>query len=98
MTIPVLLALDEARDLLGASAIDLVEAVSCSSARLGRLLVAKGSTRGLPPAARQAVRAHRAVVRQVLASDHAWILDEQVEGALSYAECHWGLAAEARAA
>ena len=98
MTTHVLLTLDEARDLLGASAIALVEAVACSPVRLGRLLVGKGSTRGLPLAARRAVRAHRAVVRQVLACDHAWILDEQIEGALSYAECHWGLPAEARAA
>ena len=90
MSAHVLLTLDEARDLLGASAIALVESVSCSPARLSRLLVGKGSTRSLPPAARQAVRAHRAALGRVLACDHAWILDEQIEGALSYAECHWG--------
>ena len=99
MTAPgVLLTLDEARDQLGTSAVALVEAVSCSPARLARLLEGKGTARGLAPAARQAVRAHRAVVRRVLASDHAWILDEQVEGALSYAECHWEAAAEDLAA
>ena len=87
MTTPaVLLTLDEARDQLGASAIALVEAVSCSPDRLARLLMGNGSARGLAPAARQAVRAHRAVFRQVRGSDHAWIVDEQVEGALSYAE------------
>lgn len=83
---PVLLSIDEARDELGASAIALVEAVSCSPARLGRLLRGRGSARALPPAARQAVNAHRAVLRRVLSGDHAWILDEQVEGALSYAD------------
>ena len=87
MTVPtVLLTLDEARSMLGASAIDLVEAVSCSPARLCRLLAGKGSGRGLAPAARQAINAHRAVVRQVLAAGHGWILEEQAEGALSYAE------------
>ncbi len=99
MTVPtVLLTLDEARDLLGASAIALVEAVSCSPARLARLLVGNGTARGLVPAARQAVRAHRLVLRQVLASDHAWILEEQTEGALSYAESYWEHRAEALAA
>ena len=87
MTVPtVLLTLNEARDLLGASAIALVEVVSCSPERLGRLLRGKGTARALPAPARLAVRDHRAVVRRVLASGHAWILDEQVEGALSYAE------------
>lgn len=81
-----LLTLDEARDQLGASAIALVDAVSCSPARLGRLLGGKGTARALTPPAHQAVTAHRAVLRRVLSSDHAWILDEQVEGALSYAE------------
>ncbi|MDQ6798865.1 MAG: hypothetical protein M3011_12780 [Actinomycetota bacterium] len=85
-----LLTLDEARDQLGTSALALVEAVSCSPARLARLLGGKGTARNLPPAARQAVMAHRSVLRQVLASDHAWIFEEQLEGALSYAECHQG--------
>jgi len=82
----VLLSLDEARDCLGASAVALVEAVACSPARLVRLLAGRGTTRGLPPAARQAVSAHRSTLRQVLGSDHAWILEEEIEGALSYAE------------
>ena len=87
MTVPtVLLTLDEARSILGASAIDLVEAVACSPARLRRLLAGNGSARGLAPAARQAINAHRAVLRQVLAAGHGWILEEQAEGALSYAE------------
>ena len=99
MTVPtVLLTLDEARDLLGASAIALVEAASCPPARLARLLVGNGTARGLAPAARQAVRAHRVVLRQVLASDHAWILEEQTQGALSYAECLWKSSTEALAA
>lgn len=59
---------------------------------------ARGAPGDSPPAARQAVRAHRAVLRQVLACDHAWILGEQVEGALSYAECHWAGSADALAA
>ena len=95
---PVLLSLDEARDELGASAIALVEAVSCSPARLGRLLRGRGTTRALQPAARRAVREHRVVLRLVLSSDHAWILDEQVEGALSYAEHAAGERAVARLA
>lgn len=86
MTTSVLLTLDEARDLLGTSALAVVDAVSCSPARLARLLAGKGSLGALPPAARRAVRAHRGVVQQILACDHAWILDEQLEGALSYAE------------
>ena len=99
MTVPaVLLTLDEARDQLGTSALALVEAVSCPPARLGRLLGGKGTVRGLSPAARQAVAAHRAVLRQVLACRHAWILDEQIEGALSYAEYHWAPSAQALAA
>lgn len=93
-----LLTLDEARDKLGASAITLVEAVNCSPARLGRLLRGRGSARTLPPAARQAVKAHRAVLRQVLSGDHAWIIDEQVEGALSYAEYAAGERTVARVA
>ena len=95
---PVLLSLDEARDELGASAIALVEAVSCSPARLGRLLRGRGTARALPPPARQAVRDHRAVLRRVLSGEHAWILDEQVEGALSYAEHVTGERAVARLA
>ena len=87
MTLPtVLLTLDEARSILGASAIGLVEAVSCSPARLRRLLAGTGSARGLAPSARQAINAHRAVLRQVLAAGHGWILEEEAEGALSYAE------------
>ena len=86
MTAPVLLSLDEARDRLAASAIAMVEAVSCSPARHARLLAGGGTTRGLSPAARQALQAHRAVLREVLGSDHAWILEEEIEGALSYAE------------
>ena len=87
MTVPtVLLTLDEARSILGASAIDLVEAVTCSPARLRRLLAGKGSSRGLSATARQAINAHRAVLRQVLAAGHGWILEEQAEAALSYAE------------
>lgn len=87
MTVPtVLLTLDEARSILGESAIDLVEAVTCPPARLRRLLAGKGSARGLAPTARQALDAHRAVLRQVLAAGHGWILEEQAEGALSYAE------------
>ncbi len=88
MTTPaVLLSLDEARDELGTSAIALVEVVACSLAKLTRLLHGKGSARGFTSRGVGAIRAHRAVVRQVLASDHSWILDEQVEGALSYAGC-----------
>lgn len=99
MTVPtVLLTLDEARDRLGASAIALVEAVSCSPARLARLLVGNGTARGLAPPAREALRAHRAVLRQVVASDHAWILEEQTEGALSYAEWCWEPSVETLAA
>jgi len=86
MTTPTtLLSLDEARDVFGTSAIALVEAVARSATQLSRLLHGRGTTRGLPLGAAQAVKAHRAVVRQVLASDHRWILDEQIEGALSYA-------------
>ena len=99
MTVPaVLLTLDEARDRLGTSAIALAEAVDCVAARHARLLAGKGTTRGLPPAARQAVRTHRAVLREVLASDHAWIVDEQVQGALSYAEYRWAPSAAPLAA
>ena len=99
MTVPtLLLTLDEARDLLGASATALVEAVSCSPGRLARLLVGNGTSRGLAPVARRAVTAHRAVLRQVLASDHAWILEEQTEGALAYAESYWECRAKALAA
>jgi hypothetical protein len=88
MTTPaVLLTLDEARDLLGSSAMALVEAVACSTRRLARLLAGQGSTRGLPALARDAVRAHRAALGQVLDAGHGWILDEQVEGALAYADC-----------
>jgi len=90
MTTPaVLLSLDEARNELGTSAIALVEAVACSPAKLTRLLRGRGTARGLPGGA-EAVKAHRAVVRRVIASVHAWILDEQIEGALSYAECLGG--------
>ena len=99
MTVPaVLLTLDEACDLLGASAIALVEAAPCPPGRLARLLRGKGTTRGLPPVARRAAGTHRGVVREVLASDHAWILDDQVEGALAYAECHWETLARTLAA
>ena len=88
MTAPAaLLTLDEAREELGTRAIALVEAVTCSRSRLSRLLHGTTTARGLPVDARQAARAYRAVLRQVLASDHGWILDEQIEGALSYAEC-----------
>lgn len=99
MTAPtVLLTVDEARDLFGASAIALVDALDCSPARLNRLLRAKGTTKGLPGDARQVVKAHRVVVRQVLASDHAWVLEEQIEGALSYARCLTELETETLAA
>jgi DNA-binding IclR family transcriptional regulator len=87
MTVPtVLLTLDEARSVLGASAIDLVDTVTCSPARLRRLLTGKGTSRGLAPPSRQAISAHRAVLRRVIAAGHGWILEEQAEGALSYAE------------
>jgi len=87
MTTPVLLSLDEARNELGTSAIALVEAVACSPAKLARLLRGRGTARGLAPSGADAAKAHRAVVRRVLASDHSWIIDEQIEGALSYAGC-----------
>ncbi|MDQ6798769.1 MAG: hypothetical protein M3011_12275 [Actinomycetota bacterium] len=102
MTTPAeLLSLDEARDELGTSAIALVEAVACSPAkltRLTRLLHGKGTARGLPLGGAEAVKTHRAVVRQVLATDHSWILDEQIEGALSYAVCLGGHETRALAA
>ncbi len=99
MTTPaVLLSLDQARDELGTSAIALVEVVTCSPAKLTRLLHGQGTARGLPAGGAEAVKAHRAVVRRVLASVHAWILDEQIEGAMSYAECLGGHETKALAA
>lgn len=99
MTVPiVLLTLDEARDELGASAIALVDALDCSSARLARLLYARSTTKGLTLEARRVVQTHRTVVRRVLASDHAWILDDELEGALSYARWFSEPETEAQAA
>lgn len=46
----------------------------------------QGHDTGPAPAARQAVSVHRSTLRQVLGSDHAWILEEEIKGALSYAE------------
>lgn len=98
MTAPtVLLTLDEAQELLGPSAIALVETVPCPPRRLSRLLAGQDTLRGLPPLARAAVRAHRAALRQVVAAGHGGIIDDELAGALSYAECNWPPLAHARA-
>lgn len=93
----VLLTLDEAQELLGPTAIALVETVSCAPRRLSRLLAGQDTLRGLPPLARAAVRAHRAALRQIIAAGHGGIIDDEVAGALSYAEIFWPPLAHARA-
>ncbi len=82
---PPLLSLDEAAEAFSRSAIALVEAVHCHPARLARLLHGGGRTTGLDAAAAAAVAQHRQVLGAVRAAGLGWIVDDHVEGALSYA-------------
>ena len=80
-----LLTIDEAQSLFGATAVALAELAPCRPDRLLRLLSGRGRMSGLPPAARVAAVAHREAYRQVVAAGHGWIVEDQVEGALSFA-------------
>ena len=82
---PALLTIDEAQSLFGMTALALAEVAPCRPERLARLLSGQGRVSGLPPAARVAAIAHREAHRQVLAAGHGWIVEDQVEGALSFA-------------
>lgn len=82
---PPLLSLDEATEAFSRSAIALVDVVHCHPARLGRLLHGRGRATGLGPEAAAAVASHRKVLRRVRAAGLEWIVDDHVEGALSYA-------------
>lgn len=86
MTHTPLLSLDEATEAFSRSAIAVVDTVSCDPTRLARLLYGRGRTTGLGPEAAAAVAHHRQVLHQVTAADLGWIVDDHVEGALSYAE------------
>ena len=80
-----LLTLDEAADLVGRSAIALVDALSDKPRRLAELLTGAGTTRGLTKQARLAANAYRSACRRVRTAGLAWIVPDQIEGALSYA-------------
>ena len=80
-----LLTIDEAQTLFGATAIALAELAPCGPDRLVRLLSGRGRLSGLPPAARVAAVAHREAHRQVVAAGYGWIVEGQVEGAVSFA-------------
>ena len=80
-----LLSVDEACDLVGSAAIALVEAVPPHWPYLDDLLEGQGSLRGLGVKGAGAVRHYRAVLRRVRALGLAWVIADQVEGALSYA-------------
>ncbi|MGH2370299.1 MAG: hypothetical protein ACRDI2_19160 [Chloroflexota bacterium] len=82
--------IDEAQSLFGISALALAEAASCRPDRLARLLAGRGRLTGLKAAARVAAVAHREAHRQVVAAGLGWIVDDQIEGALSYAEAIHG--------
>ena len=82
---PRLLTIDEACNLIGATAIALVDAIGDRTERLPLLLSGHGSIRGLATPAANAARAYRAALRQVQNIGLDWVVSDQVEGALSYA-------------
>lgn len=82
---PPLLSLDEATEAFSVSAITLVDAVRCDPDRLARLLYGRGRATAFGPVAVAAVTRHRQVLHQVRAAGLGWIIDDHVEGALSYA-------------
>jgi hypothetical protein len=83
---PELLTVDEARELIGSTAIALIDCLPRRFAsRIPELLAGKGTLQGVPKVAADAVRVHRAALRDVHGVGLAWIIDDQLEGARSYA-------------
>jgi hypothetical protein len=82
---PQLLSIDEACNLIGSSAIALVDAIGEPSERLPYLLSGRGTLRGLSAPAATAARTYRAALRHVRSVGLGWVIPDQVEGALSYA-------------
>lgn len=81
-----LLTIDEARDRVGRAAIALADALGDQPARLKVVLTGTGTGRGLPLEARTAVRSWRDTVADVRVNGLSWILDDEIRGALSYAQ------------
>jgi hypothetical protein len=79
-----LLTVDEAQDLVGRAAIALADALCDRPDRLQSLLTGKGTLRGLPLDARSAAHSWRGAVAHVHAVGLEWVLEDQIEGALSY--------------
>lgn len=84
-----LLTTDEARDLVGRGAIALADALGDQTSRLEALLAGGGTIRGLPLETRAAVHVWRETLARVRSLGLDWILEEQIEGALSYAGLDW---------
>ena len=80
-----LLTIDEACNLIGTTAMALVDAIGDRPERLPQLLSGHGKLRGLAVPVAKAARAYRAALRHVNSIDLGWVVADQVEGALSYA-------------
>jgi len=90
--VPVLHSMWEARSELSGSALFVVDLTRCGFDHLAELLAGRGSIRHLSPAARDAVRSHRQLVADLRAEHLDWLVDEELEGALSYAAGELGAA------
>ena len=86
-----LLTMDEARHRVGRAAIALADTLGSEPAKLEFLLRSRGTIRNLPLEARAAVHSWRRTVAHVRAIGLDWILQDQIEGALSYAGIDSGL-------
>lgn len=91
---PPLLDLWGARNLFGRSARCVIMTARCDAPRLERILQGRGNASGLSGRARITIGRHRRIVSAILASGHAWIIEDEVEGAMSVA--HYDGASDSR--
>jgi hypothetical protein len=79
----ILLTHDEARRLVAASGLRLVERLRCDKRRLRSLLWGRARATGLSEEERARMRAHQEVVVALSSAGLGWVVDEEMEGILS---------------
>ena len=75
-----LYTLDEARTAFVRSALQILETVETSPARLTRLIAGQGSRRALAPHQRSTVYLHWALLADLEQAGHRGAIDDEIEG------------------
>jgi hypothetical protein len=81
-----LLTSDEALAMFGASGLRIADEVPCPVGSLERVLRGGRAPAGLSRSQRALTAEHRRTVHQIVRAGYAWLLPDQIEGVLSYAE------------